>query len=296
MCFTSAQWHSPCAAPAKINLFLHVLNRRPNGYHTIQTCFRLIDLCDSLTFSPRSDDQICLLNPPHGIKEEEELSIRAARLLKETAALTRESVHLCGVNITIDKRIPMGGGLGGGSSDAATALLALNTLWNLGYSSTQLQKIGATLGADIPFFIFGRDAFANGIGEELTAVNLPNAHYVLLFPPVSVPTAQIFKSPDLKRDCLPINLEALQASSTQLSDIHTNVLTPVAVKFYPIIQTYLNWLSQFGRAKMSGSGSCVYTEFKTREDAMKVFNQRPKNFKGVVVSSLSRHPLAVDAV
>ena len=192
-----------CPAPAKLNLFLHVVGRRPDGYHLLQTLFRFIDLHDTLHFSLREDGAVRRTNAVEGVAEEQDLCVRAARLLQG------ETGCALGVDIAVEKRIPMGGGLGGGSSDAATTLIALNRLWSLGLSRPRLMELGLRLGADVPVFIFGENAFAEGVGEKLQAYPLADAWYVVLFPPVHVPTAEIFAHPELTRDTVSITMRAL---------------------------------------------------------------------------------------
>src|SRR5450631_460721 len=209
-----------CPAPAKLNLFLHVVGHRPDGYHLLQTLFRFIDLHDTLHFSLREDGVVRRTNAVEGVAEEQDLCVRAARLLQS------ETGCKSGVDIAVEKRIPMGGGLGGGSSDAATALIALNRLWSLGLSRARLMQLGLRLGADVPVFVFGENAFAEGVGEALQAYPLAEAWYVVLFPPVQVPTAQIFAQLDfaqldfahleLTRDAVSITMRAL--SERQLCD------------------------------------------------------------------------------
>jgi len=276
---SSLDWGTPYPAPAKLNTFLHVTGRREDGYHTLQTAFRLIDLCDTLTFYPRTDDKIVLKTKIPNTCPTQELSVRAATLLQKKAGMD------CGVDIHIEKRIPMGAGLGGGSSDAATTLIALNHLWKIHWDRITLQRLAVALGADVPFFIFGQDAFADGIGEQLQPIDVPNATYVILFPPVHVPTGQIFSCPDLKRDCQPIRVDEALSIDNQ------NVLTPVAVRYFPVIQEYLDWLAQFGHAKMSGSGAAVFLECADINVAQRIYNRRPSSYHGVVVSALPRHPL-----
>ncbi|MEO7622249.1 MAG: 4-(cytidine 5'-diphospho)-2-C-methyl-D-erythritol kinase, partial [Gallionella sp.] len=212
-----------CPAPAKLNLFLHVTGRRPDGYHLLQTLFRFIDLRDTLDFSLREDGVVHRTNVVEGVAEEQDLCVRAARLLQS------ETGCALGVDITVEKRIAMGGGLGGGSSDAATTLIALNRLWSLGLSRKHLMQLGLKLGADVPVFVFGENAFAEGVGEQLQAYPLPEAWYVVLFPPVHVPTAQIFAHPELTRDTVSITMRALLEGQSQLR----NDLQPLVCKLYP---------------------------------------------------------------
>lgn len=272
-------WRSVYPAPAKLNLFLHVTGRRADGYHLLQTVFRFIDFGDRLRFVARDDDKVILTNPLPGVPVENDLTLRAARLLQA------ETGCRMGVEICIDKRLPMGGGLGGGSSDAAAVLLALNHLWQLGLSRLHLQKIGLTLGADVPVFIFGRNAFAEGVGESLQPVELPAAWYVVLQPPVQVPTAAIFGAAELKRDSVPMRKVEWEPG------IGGNDLEAVAVSRFPVVGEHLRWLSTFGDARMSGSGACVFAEFATQEAAAQVIRQLPAGMKGWVAAGLDAHPL-----
>jgi len=275
-----------CAAPAKLNLFLHVTGRRPDGYHLLQTLFRFIDLSDTLHFTLRDDGVVRRVNALEGVPAEQDLCVRAARLLQ------KESGCNLGVDITLEKRIPMGGGLGGGSSDAATTLLALNKLWRLGLSRARLMQLGLTLGADVPVFVFGENAFAEGVGEKLQAFPLPDAWYVVLFPPVHVPTAKIFTHPELTRDTNSITIRALPIGQS-LSTVGWlgNDLQLIVCKLYPEVAQYLAILGKFAPAMMTGSGACVFAEFASEAEAQKVLLALPKEIQGVVVHGLSHHPL-----
>ncbi len=275
-----------CPAPAKLNLFLHVTGRRPDGYHLLQTLFRFIDLHDTLHFSLRADGVIRRANNLEGIAEEQDLCVQAARLLKS------ETGCALGADITIEKHIPMGGGLGGGSSDAATVLIALNRLWSLDLSRERLMQIGLRLGADVPVFIFGENAFAEGVGEQLQAYPLPEACYVILFPPVRVPTAQIFAHPELTRNAVSITMRALSERELLCDEgeFH-NDLQPVVCKLYPEVANHIGWLGNFGKAMMTGSGACVFAEFDSRGEAETVIKQLPPWMHGVVAQGLARHPL-----
>lgn len=266
-------------APAKLNLFLHVVGRRPDGYHLLQTVFRLIDYGDTLWITPTDDPALVHENPLPGVPPEQDLVIRAAQALRAHTGCRQ------GCRIRIEKRLPMGGGLGGGSSDAATTLMALNRLWGLGLDRPALQMIGLTLGADVPVFIFGRDAFAEGIGEALSPVDLPPRWYAVLIPPVSVPTAAIFSDPGLTRDTKPIIMAAFPMDGLR------NDLQPVAVRQFPVIAAQLAWLGQFGEAMMTGSGSCLFVSFETQEAAQQVIKALPDSMRGFVARSLDRHPL-----
>lgn len=271
-----------CPAPAKLNLFLHVTGRRPDGYHLLQTLFRFIDLYDTLHFTLREDGMVRRGNMIDGVEEQQDLCVRAARLLQD------ETGCRLGVDISLEKRIPMGGGLGGGSSDAATTLIALNRLWSLGLSRQRLMALGLRLGADVPVFIFGKNAFAEGVGEELQACPLPEAWYVVLFPPVLVPTVQIFSHPELTRDSLSITMRALLSEQKQQL---RNDLQSVACALYPEVAQHIAILDNFGSALMTGSGACVFAEFSSRGRAEEVMRQLPQKVRGVVAQGLAQHPL-----
>ena len=272
-------WQSEYPAPAKLNLFLHVVGRRADGYHLLQTLFRFVDHGDSLYFSPRDDEAVVLTNPLPGVPPERDLTVRAARLLQAETGCRQ------GAEIRVEKRLPMGGGLGGGSSDAATVLLALNHLWELGLSRLRLQELGLSLGADVPVFIFGQNAFAEGVGEALQPVVLPPAWYVVLETPVQVPTAAVFGVPELKRDTPPMH------AADWKPGVGTNDLQPVAVSRFPAVAEYLAWLSTFGDARMTGSGACIFAEFARRDDADEVLRKMPEGMRGWVVAGLAQHPL-----
>ena len=273
-------------APAKLNLFLHVVGRRADGYHLLQTLFRFIDLCDTLHFTLREDSEIRRVNALEGVPAEQDLCVRAARLLQQECGCT------LGVDITLEKRIPMGGGLGGGSSDAATTLLALNKLWQLGLSRARLMSVGLRLGADVPVFVFGENAFAEGVGEELQAFPLPDAWYVVLFPPAHVPTAKIFTHPELTRDTNSITIRALPiGQSFSTVGWLGNDLQSIVCKLYPKVAQYLAILGNFAPAMMTGSGACVFAEFASETEAREVLRQLPKEMQGVVAHGLAHHPL-----
>jgi 4-diphosphocytidyl-2-C-methyl-D-erythritol kinase len=268
-----------CPAPAKLNLFLHVVGRRPDGYHLLQTLFRFIDLNDTLHFTLREDGMVRRVNVLDAVPELQDLCVRAARLLQ------RETGCKLGVDIALDKHIPMGGGLGGGSSDAATTLLALNRLWGLHLDRERLMQLGLQLGADVPVFVFGENAFAEGVGEKLQACAVEDAWYVVLIPPVQVPTAGIFAHPDLTRDTISIKIRALPTAQ-----LH-NDLQPVVCRLYPPVAEHLNWLRQFAPAMMTGSGACVFAAFAGEEEARAVLAQMPPGMHGVVAQGLPRHPM-----
>ncbi len=266
-------------APAKLNLFLHVVGRRPDGYHLLQTVFRFVDYGDRLSFAVRDDGVIRRLNPLSGLDPEQDLCVRAARLLQKETACS------LGVDIVLEKRLPMGGGLGGGSSDAATTLLALNRLWNLNLDRQDLQALGLRLGADVPVFVFGESAFAEGVGEKLQPVSLPDAWYVVLVPPVAVATAEIFAGRELTRDTNPIKMSDFSTGCGR------NDLEPVVCEKYPQVAETLAWLKAFGDARMTGSGACVFAAFSSEEEARGVFARKPEKLSGFVARGLDRHPL-----
>lgn len=272
-------WSSQWPAPAKLNLFLHVVGRRADGYHLLQTLFRFVGHGDMLHFAPRADANVLLATPLPGVAPETDLTVRAARLLQNETGCRQ------GVTISLDKRLPMGGGLGGGSSDAATVFLALNHLWELGLSRQRLQEIGLSLGADVPIFIYGRNAFAEGVGEAFTPVDLPPVWYLVLEPPVQVPTADIFRAPHLRRDSPAI------AAGDWHPGFGGNDLEPVAAELYPAVAEYIGWLSAFAHVRMSGSGACVFAEFERRSEAEAVLSQLPQGMRGWVAEGLSAHPL-----
>ncbi len=266
-------------APAKLNLFLHLVGRREDGYHYLQSVFRLIDCCDRLGFAMRADSRVRLATPLPGVAEDAELSVRAARLLQQ------ESQYRAGVDISLVKRIPVGGGLGGGSSDAATTLMVLNRLWGLRWPRERLARLALRLGADVPFFLFGGNAFVEGIGEVLTPIALPGAWYLVLVPPVSVPTAAIFSAPGLT-----VNTKTITISSFSAGFGH-NDLEPIVRRRYPIVAAHLTWLGEHGDARLSGSGACVFAEFPTEAHARSVLARMPEGMRGFVAAGLDRHPL-----
>jgi len=269
-------------APAKLNLFLHVVGRRSDGYHLLQSVFRLIDCCDELLFRVRSDGVVRLAAPIEGVQESEELTVRAARLLQSHTGCT------AGVDIRINKRIPMGGGLGGGSSDAATALIALNELWDLHLEREALSALGLQLGADVPFFLYGSNAFVEGIGERLHRVALEPAWYLVATPPVQVPTRAVFTDPALTRDTKIVTISSFSAGFGR------NDLEPVVRRLYPVVGTYLDGLRRAcGYGRLSGSGACVFAEFPTEEAARSALADMPAGMRGFVAAGLERHPLAV---
>ena len=278
-------WERRYPAPAKLNLFLHVVGRRSDGYHLLQSVFRLIDLGDALRFAPLTDGRIARAAPLAGVPEERDLCLRAARMLQEASGAS------LGVEIAIEKRLPMGGGLGGGSSDAATVLLALNRLWSLDWPRERLQALGLELGADVPFFIHGRNAFVEGVGERLQALNLPPAWYLVVAPPASVPTAEIFAAPDLTRDTKAIKMADFSAGWGAGGLFGRNDLEAVVCERYPAVARALAWLRQHAEARMTGSGACVFAPFAAEQDARAVLARMPEGMTGWVAQGLDEHPL-----
>lgn len=266
-------------APAKLNLLLRVVGRRADGYHLLQTVFRFIDYGDTVTIEVRPDGQIHRTRNLPGVPPESDLAVRAARALQQATGCT------LGADIGVDKRIPMGGGLGGGSSDAATVLLALNRLWGTGLDREALARLGLALGADVPVFVFGRNAFAEGIGEALTAIDLPPAWYVVLTPAVAVPTAWVFAHPDLKRDSEPIRMQGFSAGPAG------NDLQAVVSSEYPEVARCIAWLGQYSPAMMTGSGAAVFAAFGSESEAQAVVAALPPELRGFAAAGLDRHPL-----
>ncbi|PWK38613.1 4-(cytidine 5'-diphospho)-2-C-methyl-D-erythritol kinase [Cupriavidus plantarum] len=278
-----------CAAPAKLNLFLHVTGRRPDGYHLLQTVFQLIDWNDMLHFHRREDGIVARTTEIAGVPADTDLVVRAARALQAATGTT------FGVDIAVDKHLPMGGGIGGGSSDAATTLLALNRLWGLGLSRQRLMEIGVALGADVPVFVFGQNAFAEGIGEELTAVDLPESWFVVVHPREHVPTAAIFSDERLTRDT-PISIIADFAARTNKFAFGRNDLEAVATAKFGEVARALAWLRQYSpHARMTGSGACVFARFDDAQTAQQVLDRLPSEWDGRCAKSLSQHPLAAFA-
>jgi 4-diphosphocytidyl-2-C-methyl-D-erythritol kinase len=243
-------------APAKLNLFLHVVGRREDGYHLLQSVFRLITLADSVSLELRTDGRVSREGGPRDLAEQDDLVVRAA------TSLQRLTGCRLGVHIQLTKRIPIGGGLGGGSSDAATVLLGLNRLWRLGLSRSELMKVGLVLGADVPFFLFGKMAFVQGVGERLTPVDLLDCSYLIFKPPVCVPTGAIFKDPDLTRDTETVKISDFSGRESFVEQsFGRNDLEPVAQRLHPAICEAMNWVASEGlKPRLTGSGSCFFSE------------------------------------
>jgi len=256
-------------APAKLNLLLRIVGRRADGYHLLQTVFQFVDIADQLSFNLRADGVIKRINSLEGVPEEADLVVRAARLLQQETGTT------LGAEIKLDKQLPMGGGLGGGSSDAATTLVALNAIWETGLSEDRLAELGLGLGADVPVFIRGHAAWAEGVGESLSPVDLSEPWYLILVPPCHVSTAEIFSDPSLNRNSPPITLD------TFLSGCVENSCLPVVSKRYPEVAHALEWLNQHAEARLTGTGGCVFAAFESEADARRVLEQVPEQYRGL---------------
>ena len=268
------------SAPAKLNLMLHIVGRRPDGYHELQTVFQLVDLCDRLDIQARSDGEIRRIEGPAGVPAEQDLVIRAARALKAATGAP------AGADISVRKRIPLGGGLGGGSSDAATVLLALNHLWQTGLDPAQIAAIGAKLGADVPVFVHGSSAWAEGIGEKLTPVTLqPASWFVIVFPGVAVPTAAVFQAPELTRNSPPTTMRGFLETGGR------NDCEAVVRARFPAVAEALDWLGRHAPARLTGTGSCVFAKFARVEDAERVAARVPDQWRAFVARGLDRSPV-----
>lgn len=266
-------------APAKLNLFLHVTGRRADGYHELQTIFQLLDYGDELEFSVDDSGEIRHRRPLPGVPDEQELCVRAARLLQQHTGCPK------GVEITLAKRLPQGGGLGGGSSDAATTLMALNRLWGCGLATDELAGLGLQLGADVPVFVHGHSAWAEGVGEQLTPMELPARWFLVIDPGVHVSTAAIFADPELTRDSPALTIRAFPEGPLR------NDLEPLVRHRYPEVDRALDWLSRFGPARMTGSGGCVFLELPDREQGEHLLAECPPGCQGFVAQGINRHPL-----
>lgn len=282
-------------APAKLNLMLHITGRRKDGYHELQTVFQFIDFADELEFRLRSDGRIVRHSNGFDVPEDEDIIIRAARLLRERCSQHEASAHSgmragMGVDITLTKKIPMGAGLGGGSSDAATTLHALNVLWNTRFTIDELAEMGLILGADVPVFVHGFAAFAEGIGEKLSPLSLAENWYLVLVPPVHVATKEIFLNPELTRDCSAIKLCDLSRHEWR------NVCTPVVRESYPLVAQAIDIISEYSKARMSGTGASVFASFDTEEQANEILRKIRSNpvindWLSFVAKGLNKSPL-----
>lgn len=266
-------------APAKLNLMLRICGRRADGYHDLQTVFQFIDRQDHLIFTPRDDDNIVLHNPVEQLAPGSDLIFRAALLLRQATGCRQ------GIEIDLAKQIPLGGGLGGGSSDAATTLVALNRIWQTGLTTVQLAKLGITLGADVPVFIHGHAAWAEGIGEILQEIQPPESWYLVLTPDCHVSTARIFADPDLTRNSPRIRIcDFLQGD-------RINDCLPVVRERYPQVAAALDWLDRYATARLTGTGACVFAAFAERAEAEAVYNQLPGTLHGFIARGINHSPL-----
>ena len=272
-------------SPAKLNLFLYITGQRADGYHTLQTLFQFVDYGDTISIEPRQDGQICLLTPVDGVAHDDNLIVRAARLLMKTASTSGRLPAGSGADIRIDKRLPMGGGLGGGSSNAATVLVALNHLWGCGLTTDELAALGLTLGADVPVFVRGHAAFAEGVGEILTPVDPPEKWYLIVHPGVSIPTPVIFKDPDLKRNT------PARSIKTLLNCEFSNDCEDIARKRFREVDAVLSWLLEYAPSRLTGTGACVFAEFDTESEARQVLEQAPEWLNGFVAKGANLSPL-----
>lgn len=272
-------------SPAKLNLFLYITGRRADGYHTLQTLFQFLDYGDTISLEPRSDDEIHLLTPVDGVAHEDNLIVRAARLLMKTAAESGRLPAGSGADIRIEKRLPMGGGLGGGSSNAATVLVALNNIWQCGLSLDELAALGLTLGADVPVFVRGHAAFAEGVGERLTPVEPAEKWYLVVHPGVSISTPMIFNDPDLPRNTPKRSIETL------LKCEFSNDCEVIARKRFREVDAALSWLLEYAPSRLTGTGACVFAEFDTESRARQVLEQAPEWFNGFVAKGVNLSPL-----
>lgn len=266
-------------APAKLNLFLHITGRRDDGYHNLQTLFQLLDYCDQMSFETNTTRTIELTPELPGVSTQDNLIVRAAELLRQHTGYNG------GASITIDKRLPMGGGLGGGSSNAATTLVGLNHLWKLGLSPDELARLGQQLGADVPVFVHGKSAWAEGVGEQLQAVEIPECWYLVLVPPVHASTARVFNHQQLTRNTHPSTIRAV------LEQGGRNDCQNVAEMLYPAIRNTRKWLENFAHAQMTGTGACVFARFESRDAANAVLEEKPDNLEGFIAKGINQSPL-----
>ncbi|PWC12729.1 4-(cytidine 5'-diphospho)-2-C-methyl-D-erythritol kinase [Brenneria roseae subsp. americana] len=272
-------------SPAKLNLFLYITGRRTDGYHLLQTLFQFLDYGDTLTITRRQDDSINLLTPLKDVENEQNLIVRAARLLQQHCL--GHGIHPVrfGADIHIDKCLPMGGGLGGGSSNAATALVALNHLWECGLDTDTLATLGLQLGADVPVFVRGHAAFAEGVGEKLTSASPPEKWYLVAHPGISIATPLIFGDPQLKRDSPVRSLETL------LKQTFVNDCEAIVRKRFREVEQLLSWLLEYAPARLTGTGACVFAEFDTESEARQVLDQAPEWLNGFVARGVNVSPL-----
>lgn len=270
-------------SPAKLNLFLHITGRRQDGYHELQTLFQFLDHGDTLTFTNRRDGLLTLSEAMPGISDDDNLILKAAHLLQ-----TATNQQQAGVTITVEKRLPMGGGLGGGSSNAATTLLALNHLWKTGLTLQQLAELGLQLGADVPVFVLGHSAFGEGIGEKLTRASPPEDWFVVLKPDCHISTSEIFSSQGLTRNTPRITIAP--AFEGDVSG-YRNDCEDVVKRLYPEVKSSMDWLSKFGPARLTGTGACIFGRFATEAEARQVWAEKPSGIDGFVAKGVNLSPL-----
>lgn len=273
-------------APAKLNLDLRIIRQRPDGYHNIESIFTLINLSDTLAIAPRNDNQITLHTPTPNVPPEQDLTVRAAQALRQATGSLKTQTTPLGADIWLHKTIPMGGGLGGGSSNAATVLIVLNQLWQLNLSPEQLIQIATPLGADVPFFVYGQTAFARGIGEQLQPITIPEQHYVLVRPNVHIPTAQIFQHPDLPRNSPSTPNPSYAALQPLRNDMQNIVL-----QNYPAVAAAYHQLQAHGTPQLTGSGACLFLPTTSLAAAQRIQSQLPPELESWAVSPLPIHPL-----
>lgn len=271
----------PWPAPAKLNLFLHVVGRRADGYHELQTVFQFVDHGDTLFFRPRGDGVCVRENEIPGIPQEQDLAVRAALLLSQASGCG------LGADIRVEKRLPIGGGLGGGSSNAATTLVALNRLWNLGFTRDELANVGLKLGADVPVFVHGHASFAEGVGERLSTLELPEPWFLVVTPPVAVSTREIFEAPELRRDTPRITARQYRAGSVTRNDCE-----PVTRARYPLVDEAMQRLSKFAGTRMTGTGASVFAAFASRPEALMARSAMPAGWNSFIARGLNESPLS----
>lgn len=275
--FLNRSFSFPC--PAKLNLFLYINGRREDGYHELQTLFQFLDFSDQLTVTINNSGNITLENQLDDVVPEDNLIFRAAKLLQQ---YTQTSL---GASLSIEKKLPMGGGVGGGSSDAATTLVALNYLWQTNLSLSQLAELGLKLGADVPIFVHGKAAFAEGVGEKISYCEPDEKYYVVLKPNVAISTAKIFQDPKLPRNTPKRSLSQL------LADVYTNDCEKVVRDHYPEVEQAIQWLVQYAPTRLTGTGACIFAEFDSQDAAIAVYQQRPTHLSGFVAKGVNRSPL-----
>lgn len=267
-------------APAKLNLFLQIVGRRADGYHRLQTVFQILDRGDTVRLRPRGDGRIERISDLPGVPPEQDLAVRAAMLLKPYAPSE------AGVDVAVDKRLPLGGGLGGGSSDAASVLVALNGLWQCGLKTDELARLGLSLGADVPVFVHGRSAWAEGVGEVLSPIELPPRWYLVVDPKCRVPTAPLFQVPELTRDAAATTIPRFLAGAET-----SNAFEPIVRARYPAVAAALDWLEPYGRPRLSGSGGCVFLDVATETEAMTLAASCPREWSAWAARGINRSPL-----